>query len=259
MASLEASLAALEEKVADAQKSADTLTKALRQLKKAASSGHLSELEKGVVTIAQRAQQAHSAASGIPGAWDFDSKAYLEQGYLRELQQEAKSQGLNVVERDGRLYCFPLVLRLEPREATVRIGTKRERRLRPKELVRQLAAMQRNKQRFNAQRFLDALYQAYRRVQGANWQKVESGPGPVVPLVEIHDVLTLLPYSDYPIEEFGRDLLLLARQPDLRTRDGCSFEFPGSTMTKERMKRVSVFDEKGSEVVFVAVRFTKRK
>lgn len=259
MASLEASLAAFEEKVAEAQKSADALTKALRQLKKAAGSGHLSDLDKGVAAIAQRVQQAHSAASRISDSWNFDSKAYLEHDYVGELRREAQSQGLNLVERDGRLYCFPLVLRIEPREAAARIGTKRERRLRPKELVRHLAVMQKTTQRFNAQKFLDALYQVYRRVQGASWQKIASGPGIAMPLAEIHDVLTLLPGSDYPTEEFGRDLLLLARQPSLRTRDGCSFEFPGSTMTKERLKRISVYDEKGSEVVFIAVRFTKGK
>src|SRR6266478_172904 len=106
---METSLAAFETKVAEAQKSADALTKALRQLKKAASSGHLVDLEKGLVTIAQRVQQAQLVISGLPNAWDFDSRTYLENGYLQELRQEAKSQGLTLVERDGGLFCFPLV------------------------------------------------------------------------------------------------------------------------------------------------------
>ncbi len=257
MGSLEGSLASFEAKLADAQKSADALSKALRELKKAASSGSLSDLEKGLAGIAPRAQQAHQTASEIPAAWGFDSKAYLEQGYLEELQQEAKAQGLNLVERDGRLYCFPLVLRLEPREQSARIGTRREKRLRPKELVRLLMVTQKAKPRSNAQRFLETLYQVYRRVQGASWQKLEGGPGPAMPLVDVHEVLTLLPGADYPIEEFGRDLLLLARQPDLRTRDGCSFDFPGSTMSKERVKRISIYDEEGQEKTFIALRFNR--
>ena len=259
MASLEASLAAFESQVAEAQKSAETLTKALRDLKKAASSGNLAELEKRLAAIAQRAQQAEAITSALSSAWEFDSKSYLEDGYLGELQEEAKSQGLNLVERDGRLFCFPHVLRLEPSEATVRIGSKREKRLRPKELVRQLAAMQKGKQRFNAQKFLDALYQVYRRIQGATWQKLENGRGPVMPLAELYEMLTLLPGLDYPIEEFGRDLLLLARTPDLRTRDGCSFDYAGSTMTKERIKRVTIYDEHGNEKVFIAICFIRGK
>src|SRR5437899_402127 len=107
MPTLEASLTAFEAKVAEAEKSAAGLTKAFRQLKKAAGSGHLIDLEKGLASIAHRAQQAQQAASGLTSAWDFDAKSYLEQGYVRELLEEAKSQGLNLVERDGRLYCFP--------------------------------------------------------------------------------------------------------------------------------------------------------
>jgi hypothetical protein len=259
MPTMEASLAAFEARIVEAQKSADALSKAFRDLKKAASTGHLVDFEKGLGTIAQRAEQAQAAAAALPVAWDFDSKTYLETGYIQELKQEAQAQGLTLVERDGRLYCFPLVLRIEPRELTIRVGNKRERRLRPKEIVSQLASTQKRKQRFNASKFLDALYQAYQRIQGINWQKVESGPGPAVSLTEIHDLLTLLPISDYPVEEFGRDLLLLARQPDLRTRDGCSFDFPGSTLSKERLKRISVYDEHGREVVYIALRFSKGK
>jgi hypothetical protein len=257
MTTMEASIAAFETRVAEAQKSAAALTNALRQVKKAACSGHFADLDKGLGTIAERAELAQLAAAALPRAWDFDPKSYLENGYLEELKQEADGQGLNLIEKDGRLYCFPLVVKIDARESTVRIGSKRERRLRPKEIVHQLAAMQKRKQRFSVPRFLDALYQVYQRIQGANWQKVVGGRGTAVPLSEIHDVLTLLPDSDYPVEEFGRDLLLLARQPDLRTRDGCSFEFTGSSMSRERVKRISVYDEQGREVVYIALRFTR--
>jgi len=193
---MEASLAAFETRVAEAQKSADALTKALRQLKKAAGSGHFADLEKGLGAIVERAEQAQLAAKALPSAWNFDPKTYLDCGYLQELEQEAEAQGLKLIEKDGRLYCFPLVLRIDPRESTARIGSKRERRLRPKEIVCQLAAMQKRKQRFSAQRFLDALYQVYQRIQGTSWQKIESRRGTPVPLAEIHDILTLLPGSD---------------------------------------------------------------
>ena len=178
MPTMEASLAAFEARIVEAQKSADALSKAFRDLKKTASTGHLVDFERAW-------QRSHGEPNRIRRprqrfllrAWDFDSKTYLEGGYIQELKQEAQAQGLTLVERDGRLYCFPLVLRIEPRELTIRIGNKRERRLRPKEIVSQLASTQKRKQRFNSAKFLDALYQAYQRIQGINWQKVENGPG----------------------------------------------------------------------------------
>ena len=83
------------------------------------------------------------------------------------------------------------------------------------------------------------------------------GAGPAISLAQIHDLLTLLPGTDYPIEEFGRDLLLLDRQPDLRTKDGASFEFPGATLSKGTMKRIGVYDEQGLERLYIAIRFLK--
>ena len=53
----------------------------------------------------------------------------------------------------------------------------------------------------------------------------------MVGLVDIHEILTLLPGTDYPLEEFARDLHF-DRRPDLRTRDGCRFEFPASTLSQ---------------------------
>ncbi len=76
-------------------------------------------------------------------------------------------------------------------------------------------------------------------------------------MADIHEILTLLPGTDYPVEEFARDLLLLDRRPDLRTRDGCRFEFPASSLSRGRMKRLVVYDEHGGERGYIAVRFVK--
>jgi hypothetical protein len=81
----------------------------------------------------------------------------------------------------------------------------------------------------------------------------------VIGLADIHEILTLLPGTDYPIEEFGRDLLLIDRRPEMRTRDGCRFEFPASTLSRGRMKRVSVYDERGEERIYIGIRFVKEE
>ena len=93
------------------------------------------------------------------------------------------------------------------------------------------------------QAFLDLIWRAYRRLVGREWNGTD--PGRVVALIDIHDTLTLLPGSDYPQEEFARDLLLLDRRPDLRTRGGERFEFPHGTTTKG-IKPLIVYDEQGS-------------
>ena len=80
---------------------------------------------------------------------------------------------------------------------------------------------------------------------------------PVVGLADIHEILTLLPGTDYSIEEFARDLLLLDRMPDLRTRDDCRFEFPTSTLSRGRMKRIVAYDERGGERTYLGIRFVK--
>ena len=76
----------------------------------------------------------------------------------------------------------------------------------------------------------------------------------MVALSDIHDTLTLLPGSDYPIEEYARDLLLLDRRPDLRTRTGERFEFPHGTTTKG-IKPLIVYDEQGAQQTYYGVRF----
>jgi hypothetical protein len=81
--------------------------------------------------------------------------------------------------------------------------------------------------------------------------------GDIVAVADIHDLLTLMPGSDYPIEEFGRDLLLLDRKPDQRTRSGQSFQFSGSTLGKSKIRRVTVYDESGRERTYIGLRFLK--
>jgi hypothetical protein len=249
MPGIEEALAGFEARIVDAQKSSEQLSRALKRLRQAAATGHISEIEKGLVAIAEFGREADAAARALPSAWTLNAGEHLAAGYSNELQREASAQGVRLFEKDGRLYAFPLILRIEPREAAVRIGKKLERKVRPKHLVRLLAAIQKRPQRFREDRFLALLYDVYRQVADAL--------GDAVSLSQIHDLMTLLPGTDYPIEEFGRDLLLLDRQPDLRTKDGSSFDFVGSTLSKGGMKRITVYDEDGLQRTYIAIRFRK--
>src|SRR5260370_23599650 len=172
--------------------------------------------------------------------------------FLTDLQAAAAEQKLAMLERDGRIYCFPLLLRTDASQSAVRVGRKTERRIRPSELVRLLAKAQKRPQRFREEAFLDLVWRTYRRLVGRDWNGAD--PGRVIALIDIHDTLTLLPSSDYPQEEFARALLLLDRRPGLRTRSGERFEFPRGTTTKG-IKPLIVYDEQGIERVYYGMRF----
>lgn len=220
-------------------------------------SGRVADIPKALAAIGQRASGAAAQVEALPGQWQFDAALYLSDGrFLRDLEAEANKEGISIFERDGRIYCFPLLLRIEPRELGIKIGRRLERRIRPGELIRLLARAQKAPQRFREQQFLDLLYQMWKRLIGTSWSG--SGRGPVVLLSDIYDALTLFPATEYPPEEFARDLLLLDRAPHLVTKDGARFEMSASTLSKGRAKRITAYDEQGREHVYIGVRFVRQ-
>lgn len=256
MSDFEESLLALDARLEGLQRLGKAVVSAVSRTRAAVKVGRATDITKGLGAISQRIAEANGAAQGLAGGWSFDTSSYLADGrFLDDLKTAAAQEGLSLFEKDGRIYCFPLLLRVDPREISVKVGRTVERRLRPSELARLLATAQKRPQRFREQQFLELLYRTWRRLIGAD--RREAGAGPVIALADIHETLTLLPGADYPSEEFARDLLLLDRKPDLRTSDGCRFELPASTLSKGRMKRVVVYDEQGKERFYIGVRFVK--
>lgn len=183
-------------------------------------------------------------------------RSFADGTYLVELAEAAAAANVTLVQRDGRVIAYPVVLRLEPRVPGARIGRRLERRVRPSFLAVQLRALQQRPNRFNARGFLDCMFRPYQvlaATRAPDWHATQPGAGPLVPLVEL---LTLLPAAaaDYPLEEFLCDLLRLDRQPDSRTARGHRFELGGSTGTKGA-KRLTIFDETGAQHDYYAIRF----
>ena len=255
MSDFEESLVALDARLEEIQKRGKAVVSAVGRARAAAKLGRASDIARGLDDISKRLGEAGEAAKGLTDCWQFDTSAYLADGrFLDDLKAAAAETGLKLFEHDGRIYCFPLLVRVDPRANAVKIGRKIERRIRPSALAGLLATAQNRPQRFREAQFLELLYRAWRRLAGADWRG--TGVEPAIYLADIHDALTLLPGSDYPIEEFARDLLLLDRQPELRTRDGCRFEFPTGSLTRARRGLV-VYDERGAEHTYWAVRFIK--
>jgi hypothetical protein len=249
-------LLGLDAKLDAVQKLGRAVVAAIGRTRAAVKVGRVADIGRGLGVVSQRLDEVNAAAGALASGWTFDTSAYLADGrFSDDLKKAAAEKGLALFESDGRIYCFPLLLRVDAKESAVKIGRTLERRIRPRELVGLLARAQKRPQRLRELQFLELLYRAWRRLVGATWQG--TGSGPVAGLADIHEMLTLLPGTDYPIEEFARDLLLLDRRPDFRTRDGCRFEFPASTLSRGRMKRVVAYDERGQERAYIGIRFVK--
>jgi len=259
-ASLEDSLLALEPQLADAERRATALLGAVKKLRKIVREGAV-----GAMPAAIAAAQLEAARSGAPLAdaaaqWRYDvADAFAGDAYLDELAAAAQAAGVVLVRRDGRVTAYPVALRLDARGQGVRVGRKLERRIRPGFLAAELKKLQQRPDRFNVRQFLDRLFQLYEakaRAEDPAWRATLPGQGPLVPLADLHDQLTLLPAAaaDYPLEEFVVDLLRLDRQPDAMTSHGHRFELGGSTGRKGG-KRLTLFDETGEQHDYYAIRY----
>jgi len=257
---LEDTLAAVDAYLSDAERRAAALLKAARRLRRAAAEGSVASLPAALAAAQADAARAGEPFASAAAALIYDvAEAFANGAWLDELAAAAKTASVVLVRRDGRVTAYPVALRLDGRAQGVRVGRRLERRIRPSFLAAQLKALQQRPERFNARQFLDRLFRLYEskaRAEDASWRPAHPGQGPLVPLAELHDDLTVLPAAaaDYPQEEFVADLLCLDRQPDALSSRGHHFELGGSTGRKGA-KRLTLFDEAGEQHDYYAIRF----
>jgi hypothetical protein len=253
---LDDELGRLDAALAAAERSAKTVLAGVRTLRRQAATGVVAGLPRRLEQLPASAEPLADALRTASSSFSYDAEtAFAGGSYLRELQAEAATKGLVLVERDGRITAFPLLLKLESSIPAVRVGRKLERRIRPGVLTGLLKAAQ-DSSAFNAEAFLEMLFRAATNLARADQRADEPRPGAVVPLLDIYELLTLRPgaTAEYPREAFAVDLLRLDRAPDTRTRRGHRFSLPASTGSKGR-SRLTVYDEHGAEHVYVGIAF----
>jgi hypothetical protein len=253
---------ALSKTETDADTACKAATTALRTLKKfraAAQMGSLRELRRAMETagqaIAELEQQFTTAKSG----WDFDEEAYLSDGsFVAEVLAAATKAGVHLYERDERLYCYPSLIRILPNDRSVAIDKTRERRLRPSVLVQHLHELQNKPVRFKAEAFLESLYDAYSTAVKTR-DKDRQGSAAIVPLVEIYNLLTLLPgqAKEYARPEFARDLYLLDESGVTTTRDEAAMSLHPARGNEAASKVIHLVTKDGRAKTYYGISFAQ--
>lgn len=255
---LEEELSRLDAALVVAERQAKATMSGIRGLRRQAATGMVAGLSRKLEQLPTTAEPLATALLTASTSFGYDAETALADGhYLKELLAAAAAKGLVLVERDGRITAFPLLLKLEPAIPAVRVGRKLERQIRPGVLTLLLKKAQ-DSSAFNAEAFLETLFKAATHLARIDHRSDEPAAGAVVPLLDIYELLTLRPgaASDYPREAFAVDVLRLDRAPDTRARRGHHFSLPASTGSKGR-SRLTVYDEHGAEHVYVGIAFRR--
>jgi hypothetical protein len=248
---LEPALGALDARLAEAARSLKVATQALKKAHDAARTGNLRDLKRVLEAANDSAAAFERAMKHAEASWTFSGEDYLASDhYLDELRATAAELGVGGVRvLDGRLYSYPYIIRVEARDLAVRIGKKKDSRVRPSYLAENLKTAQAKPQQGNLDPILNAIEKAYLHLT-----KGELGHS--VSLRDIHAALTLLPGSarEYSLDDFIMDVYRLDLSGPHITRTSHRFDLPASTSTRGgRGIRFATRD--GEEKLYSTIRF----
>ena len=257
--SLEQALAEIEEQAGDLVKTTKQVMASYKKIKDAAKVGDLVKLRKLL-------EEGKSATLSLGCDFvktqerlNFDEASYLAgKDFRQELLTTAQQMGVNLYEHDGYLFSYPVLLKILHKERAVSIDRIRESRLRPTVLVKRLKEVQNKPLRFKPQTFLEMLYTAYSIVVAGRGKHL-IGKGTVIPLLELYQLLTLLPWqaSEYTRQEFGRDVYLLDKIGTITTKNDQRANFHASTGVRDVSKTLTVIAQGGREKTYYGISFVK--
>ena len=256
--SLEKALAKIEDNITACIKSALALNATLKKSLAVAKQGKLKELNAAFEQAEKLEATLRQQISTMRGNWDFNEQEYLASGaFTKELLSLAQEKGLTLYERDDRIYCYPVFIRISPSDRAVLINKNSDKRIRPSVLINRLKDLQKRPSRFNPNSFIEALYTAYQKAVHLKTKGlIETGR--VIPLLDIYELFTLLPgqSKEYSKHEFARDIYLLNSSGVDKTKSGSKVSFPASTGTKSSGKVISIIDEYGIEKRYYGISFS---
>jgi hypothetical protein len=258
VAGLEDALKQVENEAESVIKTATNVVNTLKRYRKAAQQGQIRDLRTATEAAKRTLQTLDQQVANLAESWEFDEEAYLQSGgYLDELMALARDNNLSISLQDGRVFCYPAILRVLPGDRAVMIDKQRERRLRPSTLVRLLHDLQQRPPRFKAGEFLNSLHAAYEFAVARRANRLHYGSP--VPLLDLYEVLTLMPGAtrEYTRQEFVRDVYLLDESEETTAKGGERIEFHASTGTKLQRGAMSIITPDGREKRYYAISFTR--
>ena len=253
---LEQSLAHTEADALETLSAAKDLLRPLRRLRSAAEKGNVTEIEGSIAAAQAALAELQRQLDETNKGWDFDAQRYLTRGgYVQEVLATAMKAGVKLVERDDRLSCYPSSIRVSPGEKALYINRRRERRIRPSVFVHLLKEQQDRPLSVRPDAFLAALYRAYCQTVAERFN-TSGASAPIIPLVDIHRLLTSLPghAKYYSRQKFVLDIYLLHRKGVDTTEQGAKVSFPISRGVKG--KTLTIIDETGEERRYYGIRFS---
>ena len=257
--SLELALSRTEEDADAACKAATTALRAMKKFRAAAQAGNLRELRRAIETAGQTIAELERQFTKAKTGWCFEEETYLSDGsFVAEVLATAEDVGVHIYERDERLYCYPSLIRVLPNDRSVVIDKTRERRLRPSVLVQHLRELQNKPVRFKSEPFLESLYDAYSTAVKTR-DKDRRDSAAIIPLVEIYNLLTLLPgqTKEYARQEFARDLYLLDQSGVNTVRDGAVVHLHPARGNEAASKVIHLVTKDGRAKTYYGISFAQ--
>jgi hypothetical protein len=248
----EAGFADAERAAVTAGKVIGQLASIMKQLERATSEGDISKMRKSSERLATILESARQEVQNARSAWPFspeEEEQYLKDSYAAEIIEHARTENLQIQQRDEGLVVFPSILRIAPADRAVKINRKRVASVRPSAVVKRLKAAQSRKPRA-PELFLEVLHRAYRLLAGNEY-------GKTITLSSVYDALTMLPGStaNFDQTDFVRDLFLLDRSGVNRTKSGAICSLPASTGTKGSRNTFFFIAPDGENVTYYGIRF----
>lgn len=238
-----------------AVKAAAALTGAAKLLQKAAQVGDITGLRRGSEKLKAASETARQEIANAVSVWPYtpeQEEAILRSSYEDELISAGRAGGLEIRRTEDRLFAFPSVIRVLPKETAVQVNRKKTTGIRPSHLVEVLKANRNAKPKWSPERFIESLFSAYTLVLGARSQ------GTTVHLAAVYKAFTLLPGSagEYSPTDFSRDIFFLDQSGVSRTKAGARLALPAATGTKGGGKTFTAVTPDGSLVVYYGISFS---
>jgi len=253
-ADLESALAQLDGKLAVAHRALMTAQRQLKQAAEASRHGNLRDLPRLLAGATEAAGAFAQTASEAQRSWAFDAPRHLDSGaYMAELVASAEAGELpGVREVDGHLYSFPVVVKVDARDLSLKVGRKTQRGLRPSAVVALLRRLRSQPSRDNLRPLLTAFEKAYLAATGGE-------DGIAIPLKRVYDLLVLRPGQgrEYTEVDFLLDVYRLDRAGAQATPSGRELSLPASTGTRAG-KGSRFVTETGEERWYSSIRLDRK-